>query len=78
MARREAPRIPDALMDQLLASANPKTAFDTNGLLDDLKKALASRRLFRVLVRCLPRGRPLSGAMNLRRPLADRCPGSRA
>ena len=38
MARRTAPRIPDALLDQLLAGADPKTAFDTNGLLDDLKK----------------------------------------
>ncbi|TCK16751.1 mutator family transposase [Ancylobacter aquaticus] len=45
MARRKAPRIPDALLDQLLAGADPKTAFDTNGLLDDLKKALAERAL---------------------------------
>jgi hypothetical protein len=35
MARRKAPRIPDALLDQLLAGADPKTAFDANGLLDD-------------------------------------------
>ncbi|BAF89849.1 putative transposase [Azorhizobium caulinodans ORS 571] len=45
MARRKAPRSPDALLDQLLAGADPKTAFDTNGLLDDLKKALAKRAL---------------------------------
>ncbi|MBP2151632.1 hypothetical protein J2126_004381 [Xanthobacter flavus] len=45
MARRKAPRIPDELLDQLLAGADPKTAFDTNGLLDDLKKALAERAL---------------------------------
>ena len=45
MARRKAPRIPDALLDQLLAGADPKAAFDTNGLLDDLKKALAERAL---------------------------------
>lgn len=59
MARRKAPRIPDALLDQLLAGgdcqdfrvravlagADPKTAFDANGLLDDLKKALAERAL---------------------------------
>ena len=45
MARRKAPRIPDALLDQLLAGADPKTAFDTDGLLDDLKKALAERTL---------------------------------
>ena len=35
------PRIPDAALDQLLAGADPKTVFDPNGLLDDLKKALA-------------------------------------
>ena len=45
MARRKVPRIPDALLDQLLAGANPETAFDANGLLDDLKKALAERAL---------------------------------
>lgn len=45
MARRKAPHIPDALLDQLLAGADPKTAFDTGGLLDDLKKALAERAL---------------------------------
>src|SRR4249919_577096 len=45
MARRKAPHIPDALLDQLLAGADPKTAFDTDGLLDDLKKALAERTL---------------------------------
>ena len=45
MARRKEPRIPDAVLDQLLAGADPKTAFDPNGLLDDLKKALAERAL---------------------------------
>ena len=45
MARRKAPRIPDALLDQLLSGADPKTAFDPNGLLDDLKKAFAERAL---------------------------------
>lgn len=45
MARRKAPRIPDALLDQLLAGADPKSAFDANGLLDDLRKALAERAL---------------------------------
>ena len=34
MARRKAPIIPDAILDQLLAGADPKTAFDPNGLLD--------------------------------------------
>ena len=42
--RRREPRIPDAILDQLLAGADPKTAFDPNGLLDDLK-ALAERAL---------------------------------
>src|ERR687893_2806909 len=45
MPRRREPRIPDAILDQLLAGADPKTAFDPNGLLDDLKKALAERAL---------------------------------
>src|SRR5919205_4268441 len=45
MARRKAPRIPDALLDQLLAGADPKTAFEADGLLDELKKALAERAL---------------------------------
>jgi putative transposase len=37
--------IPDALLDQLLAGVDPKTAFDPNGLIDSLKKALAERVL---------------------------------
>jgi putative transposase len=45
MARREQPVIPDALLDQLLAGAEAKTAFDKDGLLDELKKALAERAL---------------------------------
>ena len=45
MPRRKEPTIPDALLDQLLAGADPKTAFDPNGLLDGLKKALAERAL---------------------------------
>lgn len=45
MPRRKEPRIPDALLDQLLGGADAKTAFDPNGLLDDLKKALAERAL---------------------------------
>lgn len=45
MARRKDPSIPDALLDQLLAGADPKTAFDPGGLLDGLKKALADRAL---------------------------------
>src|SRR5215471_5142561 len=45
MPRRKDPRIPDTVLDQLLAGADPKTVFDPNGLLDDLKKALAERVL---------------------------------
>jgi putative transposase len=45
MARRKQPVIPDALLDQLLAGADAKTAFDKDGLLDELKKALAERAL---------------------------------
>ena len=45
MPRRKEPRIPDAILDQLLAGADAKTAFDANGLLDELKKALAERAL---------------------------------
>lgn len=45
MARRKAPVIPDAVLDQLLAGLDAKTAFDQNGLLDQLKKALAERVL---------------------------------
>jgi putative transposase len=45
MPRRKAPAIPDELLDQLLAGADAKTAFDANGLLDNLKKALAERVL---------------------------------
>src|ERR1043165_7630526 len=45
MPRRKEPRIPDALLDQLLAGADAKTAFDPDGLLADLKKALVERVL---------------------------------
>jgi len=45
MARRKRPVIADALLDQLLAGADPKSAFDPNGLLDGLKKALSERAL---------------------------------
>jgi putative transposase len=38
MARRKQPAISDELLDQLLAGADPKTAFVKDGLLDDLKK----------------------------------------
>jgi putative transposase len=45
MARRKESVIPDAILDQLLAGADAKTAFDQNGLLDQLKKALTERAL---------------------------------
>jgi len=45
MARRKEPAIPDAILDQLLAGADAKTAFDPGGLVDGLKKALAERAL---------------------------------
>ena len=31
MPRRKEPKIPDALLDQLLAGADPQTAFDPTG-----------------------------------------------
>src|SRR6185436_14737894 len=45
MPRRKEPRICDVVLDQLLAGADPRTALEPNGLLDDLKKALAERVL---------------------------------
>jgi putative transposase len=45
MARRKQPVIPDQLLDQLLAGADAKAAFEKAGLLDELKKALAERVL---------------------------------
>jgi putative transposase len=45
MARRKQPTIPDDLLEQLLAGADAKTAFAKDGLLDELKKALAERAL---------------------------------
>jgi putative transposase len=45
MPRGKDPRIPDAVLDQLLTGADPRTALEPNSLLDDLKKALAERVL---------------------------------
>ena len=45
MARRKPPVIADALLDQLLAGGDAKAAFDKDGLLDELRKALAERAL---------------------------------
>jgi putative transposase len=58
MARRKQPTIPDALLDQLLAGADPKSAFDPNGLLDSLKKALAERALNAEMDHHLVNGEP--------------------
>jgi putative transposase len=43
--RRKEPRIPDAILDQLLAGLGARTAFDQGGPLDKLKKASAERAL---------------------------------
>ncbi len=45
MPRRKPPVIADALLDQLLAGSDARLAFETDGLLDQLKKALAERVL---------------------------------
>ena len=45
MARRKEAVFPDKLLDELLGGADAKTAFETNGLFDQLKKALAERAL---------------------------------
>jgi putative transposase len=45
MARRKQSCIPDHLLDQLLAGADAQSAFAKDGLLDELKKALAERAL---------------------------------
>lgn len=45
MSRRKPPVIADAVLDQLLGGSDPKAAFDPQGLLDQLKKALAERAL---------------------------------
>uniref|UniRef100_UPI0018FE3994 transposase n=1 Tax=Azospirillum brasilense TaxID=192 RepID=UPI0018FE3994 len=58
MARRKHPSIPDALLDQLLAGADPKSAFAKDGLLDELKKALAERALNAEIDHHLESGEP--------------------
>lgn len=45
MARRKDPVVPDAVLDQLLQGVDAKSAFEKDGLLDALKKALAERAL---------------------------------
>jgi hypothetical protein len=58
MPRRKEPKFSDVLLDQLLAGADPRTAFNPNGLLDGLKKPPVGRadRRFRRL-RCRFRNR---------------------
>ena len=58
MARRKQPTIPDQVLDQLLAGADAKTAFDKDGLLDELKKALAERALNAEMDHHLVNGEP--------------------
>src|SRR5512142_1402669 len=58
MARRKQPTIPDQLLDQLLAGTDPKSAFAKDGLLDELKKALAERALKAELDHHLENGEP--------------------
>ena len=67
MPRRKEPRIPDAVLDQLLAGADPKTAFDPNGLIDDLKKALAERVLNAEMDHHLAGEEPGNGEMAMAR-----------
>src|ERR1043165_4416432 len=43
--RRNEPHMPDAILDEVLAGAEPKNAFDAKGLIEGLKKALAERVL---------------------------------
>jgi putative transposase len=45
MARREPPIIPDELLDKLLAGRDAGAALGKDGLIDELKRALAERAL---------------------------------
>jgi len=45
MTRRKASVIPDELLDQLLAGRDPRSALGRDGLVDELKPALAERAL---------------------------------
>ena len=58
MARRKAPSIPDAVLDQLLQGGEAKDAFGRDGLLDSLKKALAERALNAEMDHHLDAGEP--------------------
>jgi putative transposase len=67
MPRRKEPRIPDAVLDQLLADADPQAVFDPNGLLDALKKALAERVLNAEMDHHLAGEEPAIGEMGMAR-----------
>lgn len=58
MPRRKPPVIADTLLDQLLDGADAQTAFDTDGLLDQLRKALAERALNAEMDHHLVNGEP--------------------
>jgi putative transposase len=45
MPVRKKPVLPDELVDQLMCGWDPSTVFDRNGLLDELKRAIAERAL---------------------------------
>ena len=44
MSRRKAPLIPDEVLDQRLAGRDPQSALTEGGVLDELKRALATAR----------------------------------
>ena len=65
MARRKAPVIPDELLDQLLAGRDPQFALGRDGLVDELKRALAERALNAEMDHHLD-GEPAAGRTNSR------------
>jgi putative transposase len=65
MPAREKTRLTPELLDQLLDGADAKTAFEKNGLFDELKKALAERVLNAEMDHHLE-GEAASGASNRR------------
>ncbi|PKP63251.1 MAG: IS256 family transposase [Alphaproteobacteria bacterium HGW-Alphaproteobacteria-8] len=58
MPRRKPPVIADSVLDQLLGGADAKSAFEAEGLLDQLKKALAERVLNAEMDHHLVNGEP--------------------
>jgi putative transposase len=45
MPARKKPVLPDELVDQLMTGRDASTVFDKDGLLDELKRAIAERAL---------------------------------